>query len=453
MAHAIDVLIENEQNQRPWLDLDVPRAVYLLEDQQNLASYYMQCNNWQAAADTCERMIAHWEAVSSIIIPVYWTDMVSAVLYYLGLLCEKKAWPRAIGLLERTSNHPKRFEESFLSCYQYMLQNPETLQRLAYETGNLALVDRLPSNAFVTAGRYGSDGQTSLVRYEWAILFLRLDSSRVHEAIALLEAVLEDEEVLDATNGFYWLKDQAERELARAFFDKTLHARENDKWQDVAVYADKLVRLVTSDIDANGKILFGTRECSKTLAAWDRINGRPRRARQCVRTAVTLGIDMLSDTDPDNDFTAWNYLCDALLAVGDTKGAIATVNMLRQGLLPEPVAEGSEPNDKEGTQGEKASKIDHESITDETDIPARADPGKNEGANGSAPNGEQNVSFPDTNSASTKRVHFSSDAQPAKEASEESIGDNEAIPTDENEKAATACTTEPTASGTVHLRQ
>lgn len=111
-----------------------------------------------------------------------------------------------------------------------------------------------------------------------------------------------------------------------------LQERNDDHWQVVARYADKLVQLVIGDETDRESAYSEIRDCCLMLAAWYQLNGLHDRAMQCVRSDVTLGIDLLSDTDPDNDTMAWHILMDALLAVGDTTRAIAAVNMLRSGL-------------------------------------------------------------------------------------------------------------------------
>lgn len=133
-----------------------------------------------------------------------------------------------------------------------------------------------------------------------------------------------------------WTKDRADRELARQHLNRALRAREEDRWTDVGRYAESLVNLVVSEKDVDGKPAFGTRDCSLVLAAWDRNNGRMARAKKCAEQAIFLAIDMLSDTDADNNVMAWLYMSDAFLSIGDVQRAVAATNMLRQSRFEEP---------------------------------------------------------------------------------------------------------------------
>ncbi|KAK4543970.1 hypothetical protein LTR36_004744 [Oleoguttula mirabilis] len=337
LSLAIGSVKQGLQSARPspYPDCSLPRC--LLLNRLALASHYSQAQNVVTAMQTYEEAIEDWETSSES--SEYWDDLVSAVTASFETMCNANEWHRAAELLERMVSHPKRLSQKFLSVYSYFMGND--LLHIGYEANCVGALERLADNALITVARYGFDGQTAFVRYNRAVSMLRLQPGSQGEAISLMEAIIDDEEVLDASNGYYCLKDMAERELARVYLDRTLRAREMDLWPDVGCYADKLVRLVKAETDAEGEVVFGTRGCAPILAAWDRVNGRSDRARDCVRCMVDMGIEMLSDTNPENDYEAWVYLGDALLAVGDMEGAIAAVNMLRQSFLGQsPVKDG-----------------------------------------------------------------------------------------------------------------
>ena len=85
-----------------------------------------------------------------------------------------------------------------------------------------------------------------------------------------------------------------------------------------------------------------------------------------VRSDVTFGIDLLSDTDPDNDMMAWHTLMDSLLAVGDTNRAVAAVNMLRAGLFEDSESSNKTTN-KAHPDGDGTARSDGDTRAGEND--------------------------------------------------------------------------------------
>jgi hypothetical protein len=140
------------------------------------------------------------------------------------------------------------------------------------------------------------------------------------------------------------MKSRAERELARHFLTRMLHEREVDRWRAAADNVDKLIRLANGDETTAANSYGENKDCCRILAACYRINGLHERAMDCVRSDITLGIDLLSDTDPDNDLMAWHTLMDSLLAIGDVPRAVAAVNMVRNSLFEDPAHSGGTSN-------------------------------------------------------------------------------------------------------------
>jgi hypothetical protein len=259
-----------------------------------------------------------------------WERMVSAAASYFYDLTSNKKWADAELLLRRLNSHTHRSSEPFHLIYQYMAYNTTQLLQIGYYTKNLKTLTEFMNHALSSTARQDDDAAVANVVHTFATILFRLDNERVDEAVSMLEAVVGQSHTYD------YIKGWAERELARHFLTRILRERQDDHWQAVARYVEKLIKLVFGDDPDTTGSNTESRDCGRMLAAWYQLNGLQNRAMQCVRSDVTLGIDLLSDTDPDNDTMAWHTLMDSLLAVGDEKRAVAAVNMLRSGLFEDP---------------------------------------------------------------------------------------------------------------------
>ncbi len=145
---------------------------------------------------------------------------------------------------------------------------------------------------------------------------LRLKQSKETEARALLRIILADEELSTQANPWSYVQESAERELARVYFKRALEAREQDRWADVGSNAHELYNLARIEGD-NERISFKTTSAALVLAAWNRVNSRFDNAKRVLKLLLEQGLEMLYDSDSENDNWAISKISDALLAVGD----------------------------------------------------------------------------------------------------------------------------------------
>ena len=305
---------------------------YEIDANQDYASYCMKAGNPDEAFRAYQCAIK--DLVTFDTNEEEWERMVSAAASYFYDLTSNKKWDDAELLLRRLNSHNHRSSEPFHLIYRYMAYNETQLLQIGYYTKNLKTLTEFMNHALSSTARQDGDSAVASVVHTFAKILFRLYKERVDEAISMLEAVLGQNYTYD------YIKGWAERELARHFLTRILQERENDHWQAVARYVEKLIKLVFGDDPDPTGSHTESRECGRMLAAWYQLNGLQNRARQCVRSDVTLGIDLLSDTDPDNDMMAWHTLMDSLLAVQDTTRAVAAVNMLRSGLFEDPKPSG-----------------------------------------------------------------------------------------------------------------
>lgn len=276
-------------------------GAYILWGRQNVASYYASLGRMDEAIEMYGVIMQDWEVVDTDL----WDDIVEVAIAYFDTLCQAERWVDAANLIEIIIAHPSRCEDSFADCYFYLLCKDDRLFQTAYHTKRFDLFDQFYTYAFETLARYGNDGLTSLARYRYALSSVRCSTARHDDALRILSDVATDPEVLDPSNGYYYLKNNAKRTMARIFFDRILQAREKDKWGEVGIHANELFKLARDDADGGEAIICDTSDCSLILSAWNRINGRPNRAEQFAKPALQLGADMLSDDDESNDTEAW----------------------------------------------------------------------------------------------------------------------------------------------------
>lgn len=254
-----------------------------------------------------------------------WSLIAQAISPYFRTLVSSKKWEGAAILLTRLNRHTQRFSEAFVMIYKGIANSEDLLLHLGYHNRDHRVLTDFMNNALASAPRYEDESAVVTLVKIYAYLLLRPAKPQMSDAISMLEAVA------DHSHSSGYLKDVAEREIARHFFTGMLRARNEDRWQQVAENAEKLIKLVVAD-EQDAEIAFlQIRDCFLILAALYQVNGLHTRARQSVRSDVKVGIDYLSDTDPENDSMAWYTLCDSLLAAGDETRAVAAVNMIRSG--------------------------------------------------------------------------------------------------------------------------
>lgn len=230
------------------------------------------------------------------------------------------------------NSHPQARSEAFLGLYGFFMGQGDQLRQVALKSGLKHAVDQSLSCAVLTVARYGPEGQTALALQQKAEFLFRMDAEKSPLAVKMAQAAAADEEVADSLSDYRWVRNLAEKELARYYFTQALAAREKDMWPEVGQHAHRLVHLVHDMKDSHDNVIFGQRDCAHILAAWHTINNRPKQAHRCVEVAIKLGLEMLSDNDPDNDITAWLYLQDAFLVLGDVDRAVTATNAYRRGI-------------------------------------------------------------------------------------------------------------------------
>ena len=366
---AAELFSDAIRNGEPSPNPEYSLLAYKIDSQRNCASHCIKAGNLDEGFRAYERAIEDLETLDTSGDP--WERMLFATASFFYEITNNEKWAEAELLLRRLNSHTHCTSKSFHLIYQYMAFSEAKLLQIGYHTKNIETLTEFMVRALSSAARHGSEPAVASVVHVFASLLLRLGNKRVDEAIIMLEAVRGHSYAQDYT------KIWAEKELARHFLTRILQEREADHWQTVATYAEKLIRLVfgdDSDLTGPRDPSTDSRDCCRMLAAWYHLNGLRDRAKQCVRSDVTLGIDLLSDTDPDNDTMAWYALMDSLLVIGDETRAVAAVNMLRSSLFEDPKPSGK-PSDVPGSDGDSTPRSDSDAGAGASDEPSEESSG------------------------------------------------------------------------------
>ena len=327
MKQAVDLYESNVAAGMTTDDPDKDMRTYCLWDTQELANYYSIQDKPLEAIKTHESIIIDWERAAE---DPMWDEITFSAIAIVTNAGESGDHETAMTMLERMVQHPKASDVHFAFVYQHFLESVRRLDRAAFETKRFSVLDRFWRQAFEVLARWGEDGQTAAVRYFWAQSILHMQPSRVEEAVGLLRNVVSDVEISFKGNTWHWLKERAEMELARIYLNRAIVAREEDRWHEVGMYANELVSLCRQDVEGDSKLSVSTRDCTLILAAWDRINGRVARAKHYTKGIMEIGIDTLSDSDPQNDLWGWIQLADCTLVAGDIERAVTINGFLAQ---------------------------------------------------------------------------------------------------------------------------
>ena len=321
VEHLSEAIRNGEKSPNPEYSL----LTYKIETQQEYASHCINAGNLDEgfrAYECAVKDLLTFDTTGDA-----WEEMALATASYFYDLITNKRWDDAGSLLARLNVHPQRSSDSFHIIYRCIAFNEFQLLQLGYHSRHLTSVTEFMNHALSSTARQDLDAEVANVVDTFANILLRLDKNRVDDAIMILEALVGQSHMDD------FIKSRAEREIARHCLTRMLQEREVDHWQAVAEDVHKLIRMANGD-ETSAPIGYAeNKDCCRVLAACYRIHGLQKRAMNCVRSDITLGIDLLLDTDPDNDMMAWHTLMDSLLAVGDTTRAVAAVNMLRAGLF------------------------------------------------------------------------------------------------------------------------
>ena len=291
-----------------------------------LGLYYKWTADVDKRNDVFEGLLEGWEGEEEFDLS---SQRTHGAIIHMSALQEDTNFASAAIVMKRLATHPHTTGVKFHFLYLRFYREPNLLLQIAYESDCFELLDSFWANGLQSCARYGEDGDVSALRFHRAYATLKLCPERAEDAVVELDKIVSDVEVATPSNEYHWVKERAERELARIYLDRALKAREEDRWHQVGVNVDHLVRLCRVHPDEEHSETVD-RECSLMMAAWNRMNGQHWRALQCARPRLERGINVLTDSDPTNDMEAWQCIGDACLAVGDIERAASSVGMQKQ---------------------------------------------------------------------------------------------------------------------------
>lgn len=276
----------------------------------------------QDSVHAFETALAGWESMNRY---DDW-EQNRAVSTYIEVLISSKRYEEAMNVLDRVQKHPRSGHRHLLIVYSHWLSRGTLLLQLTYKTKRFDVFEAFWNSATHPITTRAAAGENSVLKWHRAEAMNRLREDREEEVVFLLKQILSDLHILTPSNEWHWIERAAERELARLYFKNALENRDRDDWQGSGRYADELSQLARSE--GGAKIAFKASIGALIFAAWNRVNSRIEQAKVIARPSLDRGIEMLYDSDPENDAWALMPICNSLLVSGSHDDAVATHGLM-----------------------------------------------------------------------------------------------------------------------------
>ncbi|KAI9756718.1 MAG: hypothetical protein M4579_003719 [Chaenotheca gracillima] len=235
--------------------------------------------------------------------------------------------------------------------------------RAGQESANLDVVRDAYIDAIEAAKTKGDPAITCLLQY-WYGLLLKRQYADEDSAAQMWEAVMTVEGGPNVSWQVSVARLNSAKKLCMVYFERA--RKSGAGTPDAEVNIEKLKGLLSSDGAAIENVDYDTGAFSRTSSAnlllglYYRLTGKIDEARDCFKTHIKLGLDLLSDDDPTNDFRGYIQLAEVLIYDGDDVNALAAWSALGPREIEveeaeDEVDEGQEAEheDEDGESGEK----------------------------------------------------------------------------------------------------
>ncbi len=209
--------------------------------------------------------------------------------------------------------------ELFIGCqttdFESIVHAAQVLRRLdfiqpAMETA-IAVADRRDINKALT------------LRLELARVLHRYADDKP-EAMALLEHIL-DIRAEKSRSVDPWVVKESSDELSQMYFAEAVAAKTQGNTSDM--WISKLETLSTQKKADSDEVIGTTANASVVLGLWHRLHGENAKAKPCFKAKIQECVDILTDDDPNNDWTGYYNLGETLLHAGDYSNAAAALEI------------------------------------------------------------------------------------------------------------------------------
>ena len=171
--------------------------------------------------------------------------------------------------------------------------------------------------AIKAARKASKSGQLANLQYDLGEI-LKEDLYEEEKAVKLWADIVDLAAAPKAGTDMFTARNYAARELSQIYFDRALEAGKGS--DDAEVYIAKMKHLLgfqTSDVLDEDELFYSTRETGLLIGLLDRLFGNIEEAKEHFKVHIKLGLDLLSDDDPQNDWQGYTKLVSAAKFAGD----------------------------------------------------------------------------------------------------------------------------------------
>jgi tetratricopeptide (TPR) repeat protein len=302
------------------------------------------------------------------------------VLRVLVIYHEEKKWEEIIKMLEEMQSDilPGTGHSRLVEITQLYTFDDQPLYNIvvhaARETGRLDFAKRNILTSMRAARKDDNVGTAGLLQY-WLGLFTLRHERNKDRAIHIWESLMATSFATQSVSALGYARILASIQLSIRYFDKAITAGKGTAEADL--YIHKLESLskqkASNPLDRTPEevgFVFSTRDTTLTLGLLYRVFGNDKDARECFKAHIKLGmfmiiekpavlvvlisdffyflgIDLLTDEDPSNDWLGFMKMADVLNFADDRVNLDAAYSLLG----PTVQDEGEEDGENGGDDG------------------------------------------------------------------------------------------------------
>ncbi|KAL4872377.1 hypothetical protein BDV12DRAFT_183060 [Aspergillus spectabilis] len=234
---------------------------------------------------------------------------------------DKRLWSDILALLKTIQTGSG--DKAHLSQMLVDLASEETLHNIilqtAVETGQFGFIEQVYDEAIKLSTERQAYTSLYYIRYHYANEIFQQDNGE-ERAIELWEVALKDDLPRSFLDSDYALPSLTLK-LAPIYLSRAIAAEKGS--ETARDYLKRIASITPDEASDNNAIL----PAKLYLARYYQVTGDAVKAKQIVRSAIKLALEMLSDDDSENDYLAYWRLLLAFLPLDDDENALAAVTM------------------------------------------------------------------------------------------------------------------------------
>ena len=200
----------------------------------------------------------------------------------------------------------------------------------AWATGRLDFIKENMHTSLKVARKSAKVGITGRLQHFLGLLTLRHFEDEAR-AIRLWEQIMETSFASTVISELGYARIMASIQLANHYFEKALAAGKGTS--DCDMYIKKLESLskrrasTKDEEEEESPYIYSTRDTTLVLGKLYQLMGEKEQAKECFKTHIKLGVDLLTDEDPENDWQGFTKLANVLGTASDDDHATTAYSL------------------------------------------------------------------------------------------------------------------------------